>query len=102
MPREGPVRTAVGGLSSRGEHTTHSYTSSPRENDSIDAEAAALVQLQSVLITSPAELWEQITARSGRAKASQCSKLRPDTSRISDPTQAAEFALRSLDKTSTD
>jgi transposase len=58
----------------------------------------ALVQLQDVLITAPSALRESINAKSGRGKSSQCAKLRPDTTRLSEPAQAVKMTLRSLVK----
>ena len=58
----------------------------------------ALVQLQDVLITAPVALRESINAKGGRGKSSQCAKLRPDTTRLSEPAQAAKMTLRSLAK----
>lgn len=58
------------------------------------ARTVALLQLQDVLVTAP--LREQITAASGRGMAAQCAKLRPDVSRLTEPTQAAKMTLRTL------
>lgn len=60
------------------------------------ARTVALPQLQDVLVTAPAPLREQITAASGRGMATQCAKLRPDVSRLTEPTQAAKVTLRTL------
>jgi transposase len=64
----------------------------------VKARSVALVQLQDVLITAPAMIREQINAKSGRGKSSQCAKLRPDTTRLSEPAQAVKMTLRSLAK----
>jgi transposase len=57
----------------------------------------AIVQLGSLLITAPAELREQLTERKTLAgKATLCRRLRPDTTRLADPVNAAKVALRSL------
>jgi transposase len=57
--------------------------------------AAALTQLQSLLVTAPAELREQLTG-TARAITAASAKLRPDPDRLDQPTQAAKLALRSL------
>jgi len=64
----------------------------------VKARSVALVQLQDVLITAPVALRESINAKGGRGKSSQCAKLRPDTTRLSEPAQAAKMTLRSLAK----
>lgn len=62
----------------------------------VKSRTLALVQLQDLLVTAPSALREQITAVTGRGKASQCAKRRPDVARIAEPAQAAKAALRSL------
>lgn len=64
----------------------------------VKARSVALVQLQDILITAPVALRESINAKGGRGKSSQCAKLRPDTTRLSEPAQAAKMTLRSLAK----
>jgi len=64
----------------------------------VKARSVAHVQLQDVLITAPSELRKSINAKSGRDKSSQCAKLRPDTTRLSEPAQAVKMTLRSLAK----
>jgi transposase len=64
----------------------------------VKARSAALVQLQSVLITAPAELRESITAKGVRGKATQCASFRPDLTRVDEPLQAAKVTLRSLSR----
>lgn len=63
----------------------------------VKARAAALCQLGDLLITAPAALREQLDTRKTLAgKATLCSRLRPDITRLHDPVQAAKLALRSL------
>lgn len=62
----------------------------------VKARAAALVQLQDLLITAPAELREKIAAASSHGQATQCAALRPDTARVAQPAQAAKVALRAI------
>ena len=61
----------------------------------VKARAAALTQLQSLLVTAPAELREQLTG-TARAVTAAAVKLRPDLGRLDEPTQAAKLALRSV------
>ena len=61
----------------------------------VKARAAALTQLQSLLVTAPAELREQLTG-TARAITAAAVKLRPDLGRLDEPTQAAKLALRSV------
>ncbi|THJ64926.1 IS110 family transposase [Arthrobacter echini] len=67
-------------------------------NSAVKARSAALVELQDVLVTAPAHVRDQITARGGHAQATQCAKLRADIIRLDDPAQAAKLTLRSLAK----
>jgi len=67
-------------------------------NSAVKTRTLALVQLQDILITAPAVIREQITSRSGRGKATQCAKLRPDPTRLAEPTQAVKMTLRTLEK----
>lgn len=61
----------------------------------VKGRTAALTQLQSLLVTAPAELREQLNG-TARAIAAAAIKLRPDLDRLDDPTQAAKMALRSV------
>lgn len=58
--------------------------------------AQALTQLQDLLITAPASLRETITAKTGHGLASQCTRLRPDPTKLTDPLHAAKLSLRTL------
>lgn len=66
-------------------------------NGAVKARSAALCQLGDLLVTAPAALRAQLdTRRTLEGKAAVCARLRPDTSRLADPAQAAKAALRSL------
>ena len=66
-------------------------------NGAVKARSAALCQLGDLLVTAPAALREQLdTRRTLEGKAAVCARLRPNTSRLADPAQAAKAALRSL------
>ena len=58
--------------------------------------AACTVQIKSLLITAPDPLREQLRHLPNAALHTTCAGLRPDLTRIADPTQAAKAALRSL------
>jgi len=63
----------------------------------VKSRTAALVQLNDLVRTAPSELREQLTARKTiNGKAAVCRRMRPDTSRMSQPANAAKLALRSL------
>ncbi|PWF81990.1 IS110 family transposase [Kocuria rosea] len=98
---EAAARKALSGEASTRPKTTTGVIESIRllriaRESAVRARTTALVQLQDVLITAPAELREQITATSGRSMATQCARLRPDASRLAEPAQAAKLALRTL------
>jgi len=63
----------------------------------IKAKTAATNTLRSVIITAPECLREQLPARGLPNKIIDvCARLRPDTTRLHDPTQAAKASLRSI------
>jgi transposase len=63
----------------------------------VKARTAALGQLHDLVLTAPAELREQLTARrSLKGKTRLCARLRPDATSPGTPLQAAKLALRSL------
>lgn len=64
-------------------------------DSAVKARTAAIVQLQDVLITAPAQIREQVPA-GGRAGATHCRKFRIDRSHLDDPAQAVKLALRRL------
>lgn len=62
----------------------------------VKARAAALVTLGQLIITAPAALREQLDAAPLTGRAHQAARLRPDTTRLAEPTQAAKLALRNI------
>lgn len=61
------------------------------------ARTAALQQLDTLIVTSPDQLRDELRERRTlRAKATLCLALRPDSQRIDEPLHAAKLALRSL------
>jgi transposase len=63
----------------------------------LKARKAALQQLNDLIVTAPEQLRSDLRhARTLKAKAVLCRKLRPDTQRIHEPAQAAKLALSSL------
>lgn len=64
-------------------------------DSAVKARTAAIVQLQDILITAPAEVREH-TPSGGLAAARHCRKFRIDRSRLHHPVQAVKLALRAL------
>jgi transposase len=63
----------------------------------LKARTAALQQLDDLLITAPQQLRDELRrARTLKKRAAQCLQLRPDSTRLHEPLQAAKLALRSL------
>jgi len=63
----------------------------------VKARSAAIVQLGELIITAPQELRDQLSQhKTLKGKASLCRRLRPATSELRSPIQAAKFALRSV------
>ena len=63
----------------------------------LKARKAALQQLNDLIVTAPEQLRSDLRhARTLKAKAALCRNLRPDTTRIHEPGQAAKLALSSL------
>ena len=62
----------------------------------LKARSAALCQLGDLLVTAAPELREALPRKTLLGQARLCAKLRPDGRRLSEPLQAAKFALRSL------
>ena len=66
-------------------------------DSAVKSRSVAMVQLGDLIRTAPSELREQLALRKTlKGKARLCRRLRPDTDRLSDPVNAAKFALRSL------
>jgi transposase len=62
----------------------------------VTVRAQALVQIKALVVTAPEPLRTQLRALPTSALLATCAALRPDRSRISDPTQATKTALRAL------
>lgn len=63
----------------------------------VKARSAALQQLRDLIITAPAALRETCSKRKTlRGRATICRRLRPDTTRLHEPAEAAKLALRSV------
>jgi transposase len=66
-------------------------------DSAVKSRSVAMLQLGDLILTAPSALREQLAARKTlKGKASLCRRLRPDTSRLDDPLNAAKLALRSL------
>jgi transposase len=63
----------------------------------VKSRSTAMLQLGDVILTAPGELREELAlAKTLKAKAARCQRLRPDSTRLNDPFDAAKLALRSL------
>lgn len=62
----------------------------------VKARSAALHQLSSLLVTAPAELREQVTAKTLKGKVRACLDLLPDPAKMHTPLEAAKHALSTL------
>lgn len=62
----------------------------------VQARTAALNQLDDLLVTAPAELRRELTAKTLKGKASQCADWQLDGDRLAEPVQAARSALGSI------
>jgi transposase len=62
----------------------------------VSARSIALCQLGDLIVTAPAALRARLTRRTLRGQASTCARLRPNRRELTDPVQAAKFALRTL------
>jgi transposase len=66
-------------------------------DSAVKARTAAFNQLTEMIVTVPDDLRQHLSTRkTTRGKTTLCSRLRPDLSRLHEPTHAAKFALRSL------
>ena len=66
-------------------------------DSAVKSRSVAIVQLGDLLITAPSDLREQLSKRKTLiGRASLCRRLRPDTTHLADPANAAKLALRSL------
>jgi transposase len=62
----------------------------------VKARAAACNQLSELIVTALDELREHLTRKTLPGQASLCARLRPDTTRLHEPPQAAKLAPRSV------
>jgi transposase len=66
-------------------------------DSAVKSRSVAMLQLGDLILTAPSELREKVAARTTlKARAALCRKLRPDSTRLNDPVNAAKLALRSL------
>jgi transposase len=66
-------------------------------DSAVKARSAALCQLSEMTVTAPDDLRQQLrTRKTTKGRATLCRRLRPDTSRLHEPEQAARLALRSI------
>lgn len=65
-------------------------------DSAVKARTAAYSQLRDVITTAPADLHDTLITLTGPARVRKVVALRPDTTRLSDPAQAAKLALRTL------
>ena len=97
---EAAARKVLAGVATAHPKRTDSVIESIRflmlaRDSAVKARTAAIVQLQDILVTAPAEVREH-TPTGGLAAARHCRKFRIDRSRLHDPVQAVKFALRTL------
>jgi len=96
------ARQALSGDASAIPKTTTGIVESIRQlrvarDGAVKARSAALCQLSDVIVTAPDGLRERLSQRKRtRAKASLCLGLRPRTTHLGEPAEAAKLALRSL------
>jgi transposase len=65
----------------------------------IKSRKVALLQIRDLLITAPSDVREYVDAAKGQGhRVNRAGALRPDLSRLDEPTQAAKFALRELSR----
>lgn len=64
-------------------------------DSAVKARTVAIVQVQNILITAPAQMRERISW-CGLAAARHCRKFRIEQARLHDPVQAVKLALQSL------
>jgi len=96
------ARQALSGDASAIPKTTTGIVESIRQlrvarDGAVKARSAALCQLSDVIVTAPDGLRERLSQRKRtRAKANLCLGLRPRTTHLGEPAEAAKLALRSL------
>lgn len=62
----------------------------------VKARTASYNQLKDLIITAPDELREQLRGKTLQRVAADSARMRPDLERLTDPTQATKFAMRSI------
>jgi transposase len=62
----------------------------------VKSRTAAFNQLKDLIITAPDSLRETLRGKTLQRVALESARLRPDTSRLADPTQATKLALRTI------
>jgi hypothetical protein len=62
----------------------------------VKSRTAAFNQLKDLIITAPDSLRETLRDKTLQRVAVESARLRPDTSRLADPTQATKLALRTI------
>ena len=97
---EAAARKVLAGVASAIPKRTDSVIESIRfltltRDSAVKARTAAIVQLQDILVTAPANLRENVPS-GGLAAARHCRKFRIDRARLNDPVQAVKLALRTL------
>ena len=66
-------------------------------DSAVKSRSTAMLQLGDLILTAPSELREHLTAgKTLKSKAALCRRLRPDSTRLNEPFDAAKLALRSL------
>ena len=65
-------------------------------NGAVKARTAALNTLRSMVITAPEPLRTQLRSLSSNHLVAACARLRPDSTNLAEPIQAAKHALRSI------
>jgi transposase len=66
-------------------------------DSAVKSRSVAMLQLGDLIVTAPSGLREQLATRTTlKGQAALCRRLRPDTSELCDPVNAAKAALRSL------
>nr|WP_244303394.1 transposase [Leucobacter coleopterorum] len=97
---EAAARKVLAGVATAVPKRTDSVIESIRflslaRDSAVKARTAAIVQLQDILVTAPANVREN-TPTGGLAAVRHCRKFRIDRARLNDPVQAVKLALRAL------
>lgn len=97
---EAAARKVLAGVATARPKRTNSVLESVRflkvaRDSAVKARTVAILQLQDILVTAPAQIREQVPS-SGRSAATYCRKFRVDQARLNDPVQGVKLALRTL------